>query len=177
MTKQKRGFWLFLCSLFPGAGEMYMGFKKQGISIMAVFWLTIALAGGLNFGWLLMTLPILWFYSFFNVHNLKSLTEEEFYTIEDDYILHLDRIFGDSEELLEKYHKSAAILLIVLGMALLWNLLFDALEWILPYFLHDILWRIGAMLPRLVLAVGIIGLGLYLIRGKKKELERYDEEA
>lgn len=29
MQKQKRGFWLFIFSLIPGAGEMYMGFKKQ----------------------------------------------------------------------------------------------------------------------------------------------------
>lgn len=177
MTKQKRGFLLFLCSLFPGAGEMYMGFKKQGLSIMAVFWLTIALATGLNFGWLLMTLPILWFYSFFNVHNLKSLTEEEFYTIEDDYILHLDRILGNSEELLGKYRRAAAILLIFLGVVLLWNLAIDILQWILPYYLYEALWRIGSMLPRLVVSVGIIALGLYLIRGKKKELENYDEEA
>ena len=44
MQKQKRGFWLFIFSLIPGAGEMYMGFKKQGISIMLLFWGTIALA-------------------------------------------------------------------------------------------------------------------------------------
>ena len=30
MQKQKRGFWLFIFSLIPGAGEMYMGFKKTG---------------------------------------------------------------------------------------------------------------------------------------------------
>ena len=29
MQKQKRGFWLFIFSLIPGAGEMYMGFKTQ----------------------------------------------------------------------------------------------------------------------------------------------------
>ena len=39
MQKQKRGFWLFIFSLIPGAGEMYMGFKKQGISIMFLFWM------------------------------------------------------------------------------------------------------------------------------------------
>ena len=44
MQKQKRGFWLFIFSLIPGAGEMYMGFKKQGISIMLLFWGSIALA-------------------------------------------------------------------------------------------------------------------------------------
>lgn len=38
MPKQKRGFLLFICSLIPGAGEMYLGFFKQGISIMTLFW-------------------------------------------------------------------------------------------------------------------------------------------
>ena len=38
MQKQKHGFWLFIFSLIPGAGEMYMGFKKQGLSIMLLFW-------------------------------------------------------------------------------------------------------------------------------------------
>lgn len=37
MTKQKKGFLLFLCSLIPGAGELYMGFRKQGLSIMLLF--------------------------------------------------------------------------------------------------------------------------------------------
>lgn len=30
MQKQKKGFLLFISSLIPGAGEMYMGFFKQG---------------------------------------------------------------------------------------------------------------------------------------------------
>ena len=29
MQKQKRGFWLFIFPLIPGAGEMYMGFKNR----------------------------------------------------------------------------------------------------------------------------------------------------
>lgn len=44
MKKQKHGFWVFIFSLIPGAGEMYMGFKKQGLSIMLLFWGSIALA-------------------------------------------------------------------------------------------------------------------------------------
>ena len=48
MQKQKRGFLLFISSLIPGAGEMYMGFFKQGISIMTLFLAIIAIAGGLN---------------------------------------------------------------------------------------------------------------------------------
>lgn len=47
MQKQKKGFLLFISSLIPGAGEMYMGFFKQGISIMTLFWAIIAIAEGL----------------------------------------------------------------------------------------------------------------------------------
>ena len=87
MKKQKHGFWVFIFSLIPGAGEMYMGFKKQGISIMLLFWGSIALASITGLGWLAMFLPVIWFYSFFNVHNLKSLSEEEFYSVDDNYVL------------------------------------------------------------------------------------------
>ena len=61
MQKQKRGFLLFISSLIPGAGEMYMGFFKQGISIMTLFWAIIAIAGGLNISSLVIFLPVLWF--------------------------------------------------------------------------------------------------------------------
>ena len=52
MKKQKHGFWVFIFSLIPGAGEMYMGFKKQGLSIMLLFWGSIALASITGLGWL-----------------------------------------------------------------------------------------------------------------------------
>ena len=79
MPKQKRGFLLFICSLIPGAGEMYLGFFKQGISIMTLFWAIVAIAGGFSAEFLVIFLPVIWFYSYFHVHNLKELPEEEFY--------------------------------------------------------------------------------------------------
>ena len=89
MPKQKRGFLLFICSLIPGAGEMYLGFFKQGISIMTLFWAIVAIAGGFSAEFLVIFLPVIWFYSYFHVHNLKELPEEELKSngpmgIEDD---------------------------------------------------------------------------------------------
>lgn len=37
MTRKKRGFWTFCFSLIPGAGEMYLGFMKRGLSMMCLF--------------------------------------------------------------------------------------------------------------------------------------------
>ena len=95
MTRKKRGFWTFCFSLIPGAGEMYLGFMKRGVSMMCLFlgWFAFCGFTGFNIGMCL--LPVMWFYSFFQVHNLVSLPDEEFYQQEDDYLfLHMDKIVG-----------------------------------------------------------------------------------
>ena len=132
MKKQKHGFWVFIFSLIPGAGEMYMGFKKQGISIMLLFWGSIALASITGLVWLAMFLPVICFYSFFNVHNLKSLSEEEFYSVEDNYILHMDQLSGDMGKFLQKHQSAAAWVLILLGICILWSRFTSLLYLIVP---------------------------------------------
>ena len=168
MQKQKKGFWLFIFSLIPGAGEMYMGFKKQGLSIMLLFYSLFAIGASTGMDWIIMFFPIVWFYSFFNVHNLKSLSEEEFYSVEDNYILHLDEFIGNTSVILTKYRLVVAILMITFGASILWSGLSDALYWILPHSLANLLNSIGYMLPQLVLAVCIILGGVYLLKHKKE---------
>ena len=89
MIKKKNKGWTFIFSLIPGAGEMYMGFMKRGLSIMALFWGMIAVATCLNIGPLTIVLPVIWCYSFFEVHNMNGMTDEEFYALVDDYVFHL----------------------------------------------------------------------------------------
>lgn len=171
MQKQKRGFWLFIFSLIPGAGEMYMGFKKQGISIMFLFWGVFAIGACTGMDWLVCLIPIIWFYSFFNVHNLKSLSEEEFYSIEDSYLLHMDELAGDISSLLKHHGKITAILLIFLGASILWNTLVDFLYMILPGYLADVIGRFTYHLPQLVIAAAIIFAGIYILTRKKDALD------
>jgi TM2 domain-containing membrane protein YozV len=175
MTKQKRGLWTFLFSLLPGAGEMYMGFMKQGLSIMTVFWATIALASLLNMGAFLFVLPLLWFYSFFNVHNLKGLTEEEFYSIEDEYAFRLDSFISDKRGFVNKYRNVIASVLIFLGLSVLWNSSRDFLMDILPQYFGNIIAIIGDLVPQVVIGLAIIALGISLFNGKRRELDRYEE--
>lgn len=173
MTKQKHGFLLFLASLIPGAGELYMGFRKQGISIMAVFWGIIALASS-NFGfsWIIMFAPILWFYSFFNVHNLKSLSEEEFYSMEDTYILHIGEFLGDAGNVLTKYRKLTAVAMILIGFSILWSFLTDIIYWLLPNPLAYGLSMTIGRIPQIVIAIAFIVAGIYIITDKKHKLEQ-----
>lgn len=170
MIKQKRGFWLFIASLIPGAGEMYMGFRKKGISIMLIFWSIFALAAGMGMDFLVMFLPIIWFYSFFDVHNLKTLSDEEFYSMEDNYILHMDQLLGDTDNILKKYRSLIAVILIVFGVSILWNNFADILYWILPGFLGDVIRSIFYRLPQIVIAVAIIIAGFYILSDKRSKL-------
>ena len=177
MQKQKRGFWLFIFSLIPGAGEMYMGFKKQGISIMLLFWGVFAVGSCTGMDWLIFLIPIIWFYSFFNVHNLKSLSEEEFYSVEDSYVLHMDKLIGDVDTLITHHRKLTAIILIVFGASILWNNLVDFFYMILPGYLADVLGSFAYHLPQLVIAAAIIFAGIYILTRKKDALDKEQQEA
>lgn len=167
MTKKKSGFLTFCFSLMPGAGEMYMGFMKQGVSIMAFFWLLIFLAAFFNMGPVLFILPILWCYSFFNVHNIRGLSDEEFYTLEDDYLFHFERVLP-TERWNKKQSNLLAWALIVIGVVILWGNVTDYMRWLFP---SEIYWSIVDAVPQVTIALILIWGGLNLIRGKKKELE------
>ncbi|MCI9176768.1 MAG: hypothetical protein HFH49_17955 [Lachnospiraceae bacterium] len=172
MTKKKNGFLALCFSLVPGAGEMYMGFMKQGVSIMSVFWVLIFLAAFLDIGPVLFILPILWCYSFFNVHNIRGMSDEEFYALEDDYLFHLDRVLP-MEKWSQKQNTILALILIIVGASMLWNYLMDYLNWLLP---NDTYWHIMNDVPQVCVSLLLILGGLYLIRGKKRELDEKEEK-
>ena len=67
MANKKNGFWTFIFSLIPGAGEMYMGFFKQGLSLMGLCAVVSIVASFLGIEELMILLPLIWFYSFFHV--------------------------------------------------------------------------------------------------------------
>lgn len=50
MRRQRKGFLTWIASLIPGAGELYMGFEKQGVSLMILFWGSVALIAMLGMG-------------------------------------------------------------------------------------------------------------------------------
>ena len=172
MTRKKNGFLSFCFSLVPGAGEMYMGFMKQGVSIMAAFWSLIFLAAFLNMGPVLFILPILWCYSFFNVHNIRGMSDEEFYALEDDYAFHMGGIFPEGRWS-RKQNNILAAALIIIGISILWNNMMEWFQWLIPSQLY---WIVVDRVPQVAVAVLLILGGMYLIRGKKKELEQKEEE-
>lgn len=172
MTKKKSGFWTFVFSLLPGAAEMYMGFMKMGISLMGLFFGLAMLSGFFGQSIFLLADVVVWFYAFFHAHNLRAMDDEEFYALEDDYLFHLD---GSGKEfwtrtVASRYRKLVAAALILIGVSILWNNLLDFLYWLLPGVMQDVIYMISYRIPQTVLGIAIIVAGVWMIRGKKREL-------
>lgn len=179
MTRKKSKLMAFLWSLIPGAGEMYLGFFKQGASLMAAFWALLGISGFLQLGFLTFLTPIIWFYSFFHTNNLNSMPDDEFYAMEDDYIIHFNDITSNKSAI-KKYRKVLAGCLIFFGVSILWNnfsrLLFG---YLLPSLnltesATRMIHYIANSIPQGIVAVCIIIFGMYLIKGKYEELKQDD---
>lgn len=171
MTQKKSRFWTFCFSFIPGAGEMYMGFMKMGLSLMTTFIGIIAVATILELGPVMFLGVIAWFYSFFHVHNLASMTDEEFYAVKDEYLFHIMDDKKQGRAFIKSYRKIIAIVLIVLGAVLTWKGLFYMVRGWMPDWMYYTIQNVGHRLPQLVVGVAIIVLGVFMIRGKKEELD------
>lgn len=179
MIKRKGNFFTFCFSLLPGAGHMYLGFMKQGISLMALFWGIIFLSVYLEVGPLALLLPILFCYSFFDAMNKNSLSDEDFYALEDAYLF--DANFDDLKSIFHgRFRPLIAIILIVMGAQMLlsncYGLLLDMLPDFLAEAIYSVLFPILERLPRFLISLAIIAVGFGLIRGKKRTLYLEDNE-
>lgn len=122
---------------------------------------------------------ILWFYSLFNVHNKVSLPDEEFYTLEDNYLFHLDQILPEGR-LNGRQTKVFGWLLVLFGIATVWkssirNLL-AMLETCISSDFADLVGNYLYGIPRFVVAVVLIVCGVRMILKKKIELYTEPEE-
>ena len=171
MIRKKNSFFTFIFSFIPGAGEMYMGFMKRGVSTMSLFFFLVFSATWLELSPLLFILPVVWFYSFFSVHNLRSMPDDEFYAQEDNFILNFELTRSNLSSISKKYNLAFASVLIIIGFTILWNNLYRMVRWSIPEPFRSYMFNLGRYFPQLIVGIGIIFFGVYLIRGKKKELD------
>ena len=155
MTRKKGKLMTFLWSLIPGAGEMYLGFFKTGVSLMATFVILLSLSGFLQLNVLSLLAPVVWFYSFFHANNINALPDDEFYALEDDYLVHMEDIRKNSLSF-KTHRKFTAACLICFGISILYSL--------------------ASAIPQSVVAVAVIAAGILLIRSKSKELNGGEDE-
>jgi len=174
MRKKKSNFLTFCFSLLPGAGHMYMGFMKMGLCFMAAFFITIFLSSFLDVGPLLVILPLIWFYSFFDCINKRSSTEEEFLLLEDNYLFSLDKFVKLDKDIFKKRKVLAGILLLCFGCYLIWNNALHLLSNYIPPQVYESFRNVTRLAPQIIIGVAIVVAGVKLIMGKKKECDIND---
>ena len=167
MTNRKNGFWTFVFSPCTGAGKMYMALYKQGISRMVLFWGLGIICGWAHLELLWFLEPVIWFYSFFHVHNLRGMPDEEFCRIEDRFLWE-DYIETDRNwKFTEKNKRMFASVLIIFGIYVLFQGLFHGLLWYLP----DFIWRAfdaaERIIPRLLVGIGVIYAGVKMLKKER----------
>lgn len=171
MKRRLNGFFFFVSSCVPGCGQMYQGYMKRGLSLMLIFWGLLAVAFFLNIEALIVFLIPTWLYTFFDSYNLRARQESG--AVEDDGFLfglpEMDSARFDA--LCRRRHSVIGWVLVALGLWMLYERVarrlldalqyyFDVAGWLYSFFTYDI--------PRLVVTMGIIALGIWFIRGPKK---------
>lgn len=176
MIKRKKSrFWTFCFSFMPGAAEMYMGFMKMGLSLMGIFMSILFVTALIDCGPILFVAVIAWFYSFFHARNLAGMSEEELNELEDVYLLNFSEDTANSLKNKLINQKIIAYALIGIGAYCLWKGFFRCVYMLLATLGFEGFWGVEDTLSRLVIGLAVIYAGIYLIRGKKKELYGEDQ--
>ena len=169
MTNQKNRFFTLVFSCCPGAGEMYMGLYKQGISLMLLFFGTVAISAWTRLDELCILLPVVWCYSFFHTHNLRLMPAEAFAEIEDKFIFEDHMDFGKDWKLTEKHQRVFGWLLLFLGVSIIWE---TGLDLFGTFFqMPNFFWYLNRSIPQIIMALIVLYGALRLMRAPKEVAE------
>ncbi|MFL0249346.1 hypothetical protein ACJDT4_02850 [Clostridium neuense] len=174
MQNRKSRFLAFVFSFFPGAGHMYLGFMKMGLSLMAEFLFVVFIANVLHIGPILYISLLIWCYAFFDCLNKCHLSDDELFNIEDRYLLNSNDIFKFDNNILNKRKLILGIVILVLGIYALWNTFMNILQEIIPQEIFDFISNTSRTIPQILISVVIIIVGIKLIIGKKRESDNDD---
>lgn len=165
----KNGILTFLFAFFPGAGQMYQGYMKRGLSLVTMFCL---LCMGFFLGPLGLASLIVWMYSFFDTFNLRAQLSTDT-APEDDYLIHLDPEDRRMRQLLKESHKLLGWALITLGVMVFY-------QSVIMQTLGELFWKLGKnsavfsalyrvldSLPEVVVCAALVVCGVWLVRGPR----------
>jgi hypothetical protein len=172
MTRQRSKFWAFIFSLMPGCGQMFLGFMRRGLSLAIYFWGAIFLLARANIFFYLgeLTAIITWFYAFFDTLNLNAAPPEIFAEVKDGFVNPFSEGYIAVEN--NRMAKLLGAVLTFAGVVHLWDSVFLRVFSEISEQLYNIAYRAGAVMASLVVAVAVIAIGVRMIMGKKKEIER-----
>lgn len=174
-TKPKSRVGTIFLSFIPGAGHMYLGLLQRGLLFMATFAICVYFVAD-SAPFFIVLLPVIWFYQFFDALRCYDLPPYEREALSKVTVAeNLKTIFGlDTNP--HKAYKWAGIALIVVGaisgLDCLWGRVEVYMDSYLGEVAYNIISELQYSLSRIIPAVVIIVVGVLLIRGNKKRLEK-----
>ena len=164
----KNGLLTLLFAFIPGAGQMYQGYMKRGLSLMLMCCVIGVLA--MLFAPIALFLMLVFMYSFFDTLNLRAQIALG-NAPADDYLVHLDPKDKRLARLLLDSHKLVGWALIAFGaliayQSLIMNILGDLVYlWGHSSPVFRALYLVMASLPDVVVCVVLIVCGVWLVKG------------
>ena len=158
---KKNGFLTFIFACIPGAGQMYYGYMQRGLAIVSLFGVCFMVANVFNP--FVITLLILWMYSFFDTYDLiRHLAAGE---PKEDSLLLLGN-WKDCKDMIPQHNKLLGWgLIIVGGWAMYDTVISNWLANILNRLFDDygIVYSIIHGIPNVFIAVLLIAAGFKLL--------------
>lgn len=169
---QKNGFLTLCFSFIPGAGQMYQGYMKRGLTQVLLFVIPLMI-GGVFLPVLMVLSAVVYMYSFFDSLNLHAQLRQGVVP-EDTFLFSWDG-GEDLARLVDRRHHLIGWCLVALGVAGLYqsfmrpwlDRLVDLIGW--DTALGQLVNSIVRGIPGLAVGFVFIGLGLWLIKGGKKK--------
>jgi hypothetical protein len=170
IRKTKNKFLTFVFALMPGAGQMYQGLLKKGISIMSVFFAIAALSIFLYVPVINFALPIIWFYSFFDTINRINFSVDELRAIEDSYIMDCGiKNDGKITEIMKKRHLVVGWVIIIIAIYALFNIIIlnnnGLIDRIFGEVAASYVYDVVRLIPKLIVPIICLFIGFKLIKG------------
>ena len=158
----KNGILTFIFAFCPGAGQMYQGYMKRGLSLITMFCLFIMAGSMTGLDALVVGCIIVYMYSFFDTFNLRA------------------QLAAEKAQFMGESHKLVGWGLIALGAMVFY-------QNIIMRVLGDVMWRWGQnnpffraiylmldSLPQIVVCVALVICGVWLVRGPKGKKQKHD---
>ena len=174
---KKNGILTLLFAFIPGAGQMYQGYMKRGLSL-------VLMAAAIGMAAMLIppiafALLVVFMYSFFDTFNLRAQLAAE-KAPQDDYLVHFNWHDDRMTQFMGESHKLVGWGLIALGAMVFY-------QNIIMRVLGDVMWRWGQnnpffraiylmldSLPQIVVCVALVICGVWLVRGPKGKKQKHD---
>ena len=151
---------------------MYMGFMKMGLSIMTIFVLSFMIPIMFNISEIFLGITLLvWFFGFFHARNVASYDNETFLEMKDQFVweefmdIKTPSISGQTQ------HKWIAVLLIIFGFGSLLSNCVEMIYNLIPDDVWHIWYPIVNRVPKILISIVIILIGIKMILGKKENMD------